>query len=414
MTGMARNALDFPGVVGDGKHDDSLGLQAALDSGAATVCLPAPPCRYLIRRTLRLHSGQTLMADRNAVIRLADHAHVHMLANADPVGGNESITVVGGVWDGNNLHQTCDYHQGIHWRVPYDPQRYLGVLMQFIGVKNLRVANLTLKDPEMFGFQGCRLQQFTVEDVTFDYNMRRGNMDGIHLNGPCRHGRVSNLKGATNDDMVALNADDGAMAEPDRGPIEDIQVDGLWAENGYTAVRLLSAGSPVRRVRISNVFGTFRFNVVSFTNHKVHPGTASTFDDVVIDGVFCSKAAAVPPMNVASWLAQIWIDAPAVVSSLMVRNYHRTETAVPVDDIHIEAGACVENLIVSGATLRNRSSGPIAILNNRGDIGNLALRDVIAKAEGNGGRIFVNAGKIGRFVRSGVTGEGFETGSVKG
>ena len=263
----------------------------------------------------------------------------------------------------------------------------------------------------MFGFQGCRLFQFTVEDVTFDYNMRRGNMDGIHLNGPCRHGRVSNLKGATNDDMVALNADDGAMAEPDRGPIEDIQVDGLWAENGYTAVRLLSAGSPVRRVRISNVFDTFRFNVVSFTNHKVHPGTASTFDDVVIDGVFCSKAAAVPPMNVASWLAQIWIDAPAVVSSLILRNYHRTETAVPVDDIHVEAGACVEHLLVDGAVLRNRSAGPIVFLHNRGRIRNLALRDVMANAETNGGRILANTGAIDRLQHGGVAGVGFEAGS---
>ena len=77
------NAFDFSGVVGDGKHDDTAGLQAVLDSGASTVYLPAPPTAYLISRTLTIHSRQTLVADRNAIIRLDDHAHMHMLTNAD-------------------------------------------------------------------------------------------------------------------------------------------------------------------------------------------------------------------------------------------------------------------------------------------------------------------------------------------
>ena len=76
-------ASEFPRVVGDGRNDDTAGLQAALDSGASIVFLPTPPGNYLISRTLAIHSGKTLLADRNAVIRLADHAHVHMLTNAD-------------------------------------------------------------------------------------------------------------------------------------------------------------------------------------------------------------------------------------------------------------------------------------------------------------------------------------------
>ena len=38
----------------------------------------------------------------------------------------------------------------------------------------------------------------------------------------------------------------------------------------------------------------------------------------------------------------IWIDAPAVVSSLTIRDYHRTEEVLPNDDIYIEPGATVE------------------------------------------------------------------------
>jgi hypothetical protein len=407
----------FPGVVGDGRNDDTAGLQAALDSGASIVFLPKPPGNYLISRTLTVHSAQTILVDRNAVIRLADHAHVHMLTNADHERGDHGITVAGGIWDGNNLHQTCEYHENdSNWRVPYDPERYLGVLMQFNRVKDLRIAHVTFKDPETFGFQGGNLERFTIEDVTFDYNLQRLNMDGVHIHGNCHQGRITNLKGTTNDDLVALNADDGDMFEMSRGPITDIQVDGIWSDNGYTAVRLLSAGSPVRRIKLSNIFGSYRYNVVSFTDHRVRPEEPRTFADISIEGVFCSKSTvgmdADPSGKPWSGLAPIWIDAPAIVSNLVIRDYHRTEAALPTDDIHIEPGATVENLVLSEVTLANRCGAPITLFHNRGRIGNLALQNVYAKAEGAGagGQIVKNAGTILRLHQMNVVGDGFETG----
>lgn len=411
------SALDFPGVAGDGRHDDTAGLQAALDSGAPCVRLPRPPKAYLISRTLVIHSGQTLAADADAVVRLADHAHAHMLTNADRVRGDCRITVTGGIWDGNNARQTCEYHRpGGTWRVPYDPARYLGVLMQFDRVTDLRVAHVTFKDPETFGFQAANLRRFTLDDITFDYNLLRGNMDGVHLHGNCHQGRITNLKGTTNDDLVALNADDGEMFELSRGPITDILVDGIWSDDGYTAVRLLSAGSPVRRVKLANIFGTYRYNVVSFTNHKVHPGTESTFDEISIEGVFCSKSVrGMAPQaggQVPSHLSPIWIDAPAVVSNLTIRDYHRTETALAADDILIEPGATVENLSIGDSSLTNRCAGPINLLRNRGTVGNLSLSNVFARAgaAGAGGAVVRNEGTLGRVRAAGVAADGLETG----
>ena len=411
------NALGFPGVIADGQHDDTAGLQAVLDSRASTVYLPASPSAYLISQPLALHSGQALAADRNAVIRLADHAHSHMLTNADHERGNDRITVTGGIWDGNNAHQTCEYHENRgRWQVSYDPARYLGVLMQFNRVTDLRVAHVTFKDPETFGLQAANLRRFTIEDVTFDYNLLRGNMDGVHLHGNCHQGRITNLKGTTNDDLVALNADDGSMYEMSRGPITDILVDGIWSEDGYTAVRLLSAGSPVRRVKLANIFGTYRYNVVSFTNHRVHPGEPSTFDDISIEGVFASKSDRgtdrQPGEHVSSHLSPIWIDAPAVVSSLTIRDYHRTEGALPADDIHIEPGATVNSLTLTDVTLVNRCGSPINLLHNRGEVGNLALANVCATAEGpgTGGQVVNNAGTIRRCQHTGIALTGYEPG----
>ena len=333
-----------PGVVGDGVHDDTLGLQALLDSGKTDVSFPTPPVCLLISKTLTIHSRQTLVAGRQTIIRLKAHSDQVMIANANPHKGDEGITLIGGIWDMDNTNQSLtEYHKTRNWRGrPYSPEYYIGVLMRFDNVTNLTVRGLTLKDPVTYGMQLGNLRQFTIEDITFDYNLKRSNMDGVHVHGNSRWGRIANLKGATNDDLVALNADDGGYFEMSRGPIEDVSVDGVFSANGYTAVRFLSAGSPIRQIQLQNIFGTYRYNLVSFTNHRVHPGSASTFEDISIRGVFCSKSSQRmtridPAKTGPSYLGLIWIDAPAVVSSLTIANYHRTESIWPAEDILIEA-----------------------------------------------------------------------------
>ena len=182
-------------------------------------------------------------------------------------------------------------------------------------------------------------------------------------------------------------------------------------------MRLLSAGSPIQRVKLANIFGAYRYNVVSFTNHKVHPGEPSTFDDISIEGVFCSKSGrgmdSKPAEDISSNSSPIWIDAPAVVSNLIIRDYHRTEAVIPSDDIHIEPGATVNSLTLTDMTLVNRCESPINMLHNRGTIGNLALANVCATAEvsGSGGHVAKNAGTVRRCHHTGIAATGYELGT---
>ena len=71
------------GIVGDGTHDDTAGIQALLDSRRALVHLPAPPKHYLISKPLRIYSNQTLQLDRFTVIRLKDGSDCLMITNDD-------------------------------------------------------------------------------------------------------------------------------------------------------------------------------------------------------------------------------------------------------------------------------------------------------------------------------------------
>jgi hypothetical protein len=388
-------------LVGDGTHDDTAAIQALLDSRRALVYLPAPAKHYLISQPLRIHSNQTFQLDRFTVIRLKDGSDCVMINNDDHERGNENIALIGGVWDMNNEGQSlAEYQKTRIWKGEYDPARYLGVLMRFNRVKRLTLRGLTLKDPVTFSTQLGNLEEFTIEDIAFDHNLKRTNMDGIHVHGNSRHGRITNLKGATNDDLVALNADDGGIFEMSRGAIEDVVVDGLWAKDGYTAVRLLSAGSPIRRIRLANIFGTYRYNAVSFTNHKVHPGTASTFEDISIRGLFCGKSAM--GMNVdpsqpgSSNLSLIWIDAPAVVHGLTMSDIRRTETVWPAATMFVEPGATIKALQLTQATVFNHTPGPLDLLVNRGTIEHLSLSQVNLEAsEGPArGAVIHNGGKI--------------------
>jgi hypothetical protein len=89
------------------------------------------------------------------------------------------------------------------------------------------------------------------------------NQDGIHFSGFCKNGVVRNLRaattGATNDDFIALNADDphgrNEAVNLIDGPIENILIDGVYAKSCHTFVRFLSVNSPIRNIEINHIRG---------------------------------------------------------------------------------------------------------------------------------------------------------------
>ncbi|MDO5553705.1 MAG: glycosyl hydrolase family 28 protein [Planctomycetia bacterium] len=386
------SAADDPArLAGDGVTDDAPAIQAMLDSGAALVYLPPPEKCYLLCKTLKIHSNQTLRLDPTTTIRLADEGLQHLISNSDYQNGNANITIEGGIWDGNNLTQTCRYHTPgyVSKHETYNPEEYNGVLMQFKNVQNLTVQNLTLKDPETFAVQLGEIRSFCVENIRFDYNLAKRNMDGIHLNGGCRQGRIVNLRGNTNDDMVALNANDGAMYELAAGEIADILVDGLWADNGYTAVRILSAGDPVRRVHITNIFGSWRYHVVSFTHHNVHQGER-LIEDVTIDHIFSAKqqeeVSRLPESQFDDRARHgnplFYFEAGCNIRNVTIENLVRREFLPnPPATVRIGAGTIIDHFTLRNVTQINCTKTPSTLINNEGTIEQLTLENVVLKGE---------------------------------
>ncbi|MBQ6824446.1 MAG: hypothetical protein IJP27_07320 [Clostridia bacterium] len=345
-------------LYGDGIHDDTLAIQELIDSGLCEVTLPAPKRFYLISAPLTLPSDFRLVLPRFAEVRLAKGASCLMVQNkmtpapAKRLGEDayqkpilehlwsyvddyapdapcKNIELRGGIWNYNNQEQLPNPER----KMPESLAKrdFYGCAMLFYNVQNLKLCELTVKDPCQYGITMDTVSYFTAEDITFDYNLGNPtpiNMDGIHLDGNCHYGTIQNLKGTCYDDLVALNAHEGS-----RGDITDIEIRGLFAEYCHSAVRLLSAGERVERIHISDVYGNFYQYCVGLT--KYYPGEVGYFDAVTVENVFAAKALPAVkgdfshPKNAEDALPFLWVQKGTEVETLTLREIHRREKQNP-------------------------------------------------------------------------------------
>lgn len=255
------SVLDF-GAVGDGVCDCYAAFQAALDSGAQTVRIPHGV--YGISDTLKVPSHTRIVADATAKIQIRRSTPMRrgdfLLRNADTAGGNVDICIEGGIWDGNNRAaetRKADIS---------DPDGYSGALLNFLHVEGLTLRGMTLANSSGYYVRMSRLHHFTIENVSFVSDEPRGNQDGLHFGGDCKHGRVKNIRalslGQTNDDLIALNADDCVHRVENydlvRDDIEDIDMENLYAESCHSILRLATVTAVIRDIRIRNVYGGYR------------------------------------------------------------------------------------------------------------------------------------------------------------
>ena len=98
--------------------------------------------------------------------------------------------------------------------------------------------NLTVRQSRAHAMQLSNCWQFLVENIIFDEHRR----DGVHIHGPASYGVIHNIRGATADDFVGLNAWDWCNISPSYGPIDHVLVENVHGNprlNGTDEVRLL-------------------------------------------------------------------------------------------------------------------------------------------------------------------------------
>lgn len=205
---------------------------------------------YYLDGPIVLRSGQTLVADPTAEIRLRPGTNTCLVHNANPFNGqnapvpdglvpDEDITVEGGIWTTLRTKTgTGSIHNGNRGG-PIDARNSIPgahAVLCFSNVRRLLVRGVTVRQSTPFAVQISNASQFVVERVTFEDHGR----DGVHVNGPVRDGLVREIGGVTHDDFVALNAWDWKNSAMTFGPIERVLVEQLHGtDRGAASLRLL-------------------------------------------------------------------------------------------------------------------------------------------------------------------------------
>ena len=164
------------------------------------------------------------------------------------------------------------------------------------------------------------------------------------------YGKIHNIFGNANDDHVALCANGTIRSEITRGAIEDVDIDGVYCDNGYTGVRLLSRGDAIRNVHISNIHGEFRFYAVSLTHHyPLREDKPVLLENIHISDIYASKSRAT--CDEQMWHAVkngalIWLEKGIVCRNVTIENVYRNErnpdTQAPT--VRISKNVIAENL----------------------------------------------------------------------
>jgi len=353
--------------------DQTEWLQNLLNSGSGTIVIPDGD--YVVAKTLRIPDNTKIICSPRTTLRLADGANCPLIGNvAQGRIFSRNITIEGGIWDGNNLGQQRDKYAARD-KYPSSMDGLGGQLMVFTYVKNLTLRDLTLKDPESFGVQLTAVEEFTVEDILFDYNKLRGNMDGIHVNGFARNGLIRNLKGETHDDMVALNSDEGDFI-CECCDIENITIENIYGgSDGWTGVRLLSRQAALRNIAIRNLHGGYKYNGVSFTHWGPNPETADygRFDNILLDGIFaysCRKSG-------KGHGGIIWFQ-PYLrhIGTVVCRNIFRAdppENLNTVQTVEIGDGVVIDTLNIHGLHQQVTDGKPAVLVAESAKVKNLLI-----------------------------------------
>ncbi|XP_010524254.1 PREDICTED: probable polygalacturonase [Tarenaya hassleriana] len=244
----AVSVTDF-GAVGDGVQYDTTAIQSAIDAChshriSSSVCrVVFPPGNYLTA-TVRLRSGVVLDVTEKAVIlggpRIADYPaenssgwYVVVAENATDVG----ITG-GGAIDG----------QGSKFVVRFDERKNVMVswnqtgaclgdecrprLLGFVDSRNVRIWNVTLREPAYWCLHVVRCENTTIHDVSINGDFNTPNNDGIDIED-------------SNNTLITRchidTGDDAICPKTYTAPLYNLTATHCWIRTKSSAIKLGSA-----------------------------------------------------------------------------------------------------------------------------------------------------------------------------
>ncbi len=177
-------------AVGDGKKDDLIAVQKAIDSEEE---LFFPRGVYIVSDTIKVPSDRKLTFEEGAVIKLKAATKRKrgdfLLTNKNTETGDKNITIVGATFDGNNGYKNHKRPKNF-----FQKDGYSGVLINFRNVKNLILEDIVLQNPVAYYTRFCQIDGFSINNIELKSKRVKLNQDGIHFAGEVRNDEVKKIR----------------------------------------------------------------------------------------------------------------------------------------------------------------------------------------------------------------------------
>ena len=267
------------GAVGDGNNDDTAAIQAALDAaGAAGGKVFIPTGTYKLTAAIQIGSNTHLHMSPGCTLTLASGANCPLIRNKNWSTGaitDTNIVITGGTLfcngvctgsggtglyniDDSLANGTGNFNQTYAANVTVSGHGP-GVGLALFGVDHLAITDVQVQNARSYGIAAINITDFRIvgNEVTTNLAIGGDNTDGIHIDGPASNGVVAENWGTSQDDFIALNADDGRLFlnAATSGAITGVAVVDNHFVQCVNGIRLLSANALLDDVRVSGNWG---------------------------------------------------------------------------------------------------------------------------------------------------------------
>jgi len=261
------------------------------------------------------------------------------------------------------------------------------------GVEQVLMRDVSITDSRTFFVYLTNWRRVVFENIYINLSdsLKPSNQDGLHIQGPGEFLSIRNLQGKAFDDMVALNNDDlqgdwNSSGEFVRagtgtfgkyagiGPVSDVDIDGVQADDCAQVIRILSRASRLDRVSIRNVKGTYRDFGVWITPYFREGGNIGRleFENINLRPAGQRAYDYVPAF--LFWLA-------GKMEQVTLKNI---SSHAPIDDrplVWIQPDAKIDRLLIDGLNVHDprKDPGRALLIRADGRIKLMQVRDVVVQ-----------------------------------
>jgi hypothetical protein len=370
-----------------GGTDDTALIQSILDRAPKLRSLKLVVDGAILVRGLKVHSNTTIEClNRDCGFYLADNSNLPLIANATPQPegrADRNLSFLGGTYNGNAGQQDKKFHPDFGWLGAFALHGVEQVLMRDVSITNSRTFFVYLTNWRRVVFENIY--------INLDDSLKPSNQDGIHVQGPGEFLSIRNLQGKAFDDMVALNLDDlqgdwNSEGQFDRatkgnfgkyagiGPVSDVDIDGVQADDCAQVIRILSRASRLDRVSIRNVKGTYRDFGVWITPYFRESSNIGRleFENIDLRPVAPRAYSYVPPF--LFWIA-------GKMEQVTLKNI---SSHAPMDDrplVWIQPDAKIDRLLIDGLNVYDprKEIGHAPLIRADGRIALLQVREIVVQ-----------------------------------